>query len=971
MQVISPQEKAKLIRILTNISLLQTAEDRRNFLSLCGLDNYCSLVNLDTTLDKFIISLLSKLFKPSVSNKDSKELELVILLEHINQFQLNLSSEDNQFISYVISKWEEIADTDKQSESFVNYSFLNSKVETRFLDVGKNAEPNLIKSQDDNIDSLIQQARLLQVAPKNIEIVNHDSENIPTIIREKQSIEIENINHPPDKHREIKYSEKVRLLAEYTKSNIQPIEKFLKGEPIDCNVFFDICSKLKLNLWQIMDIDFLKVLVLVVPQVRSQHYAKIQNQCGTIQILDVARAIDLDDLYVDVNILKEPSSYTRLEPADLPLVYNPKTDEFDRFCLGKVCQARVPGLEVILSYSKLMVLGKPGSGKSTLLQHIAIRCNRGQLQPDRVPIFIRLKTFAEDSRDKGDFSLLHYINQELEDCGIADSLVTEAILLQGRVLILLDGLDEVPESDGDEVVKQIRRFSEKYYRNQFIITCRIAAKQYRFSGFTYIEVADFNQEQIEDFAKKWFGAVAKNSENEGKEKASQFIEKLSSRENQQIRELAVTPILLNLTCLVFQAKADFPSNRARLYEEGLEILLRKWDESRGIKRDKAYRKLSLGNRIELLSQIASITFSKNHYFFEESEVKRCIEDYLLTLPNAPKIRTPSLKQDAKAVLKSIEAQHGLLVERAQQIYSFSHLTFQEYFTAKAIIASFDPKDSEKVFSNITKKSWREVFLLSVGMMQEADELVQLVKQKIDHLLASDKKLQQFLKWLNQKSQLVKAPCKIGAVRAFYFAISLDNDHALDLAFNLDRRLAYMLDRFPDLDCDFAVTQILNLALDFEYYFIHTFENNSDEEFTDNSDEEFANNFEPLKLFDELTEALNCILGRDTAPELIQDLEQLQDQLPNSKNVKKVQEWLENNIQIWTMKLRELIINHRNICYDWKFTAQQKKMLEQYYNANKLLMDCLNSGCELTLAVRQGIESTLLLPYKHNYESLIG
>jgi hypothetical protein len=35
--------------------------------------------------------------------------------------------------------------------------------------------------------------------------------------------------------------------------------------------------------------------------------------------------------------------------------------------------------------------------------------------------------------------------------------------------------------------------------------------------------------------------------------------------------------------------------------------------------------------------------------------------------------------------------------------------------------------------------------------------------------------------------------------------------------------------------------------------------------------------------------------------------------------------------------------------------------EERYAANQLLMDCLNSGCEVTSTVQEKIEETLLLP----------
>ncbi|WP_333219695.1 NACHT domain-containing protein [Microcoleus sp. B3-C5] len=136
------------------------------------------------------------------------------------------------------------------------------------------------------------------------------------------------------------------------------------------------------------------------------------------------------------------------------------------------------------------------------------------------------------------------ISDEFASCGVEARSQTEFALSQGRGLILLDGLDEVPESDSDAVVRQIRQFVQKYYNNLFIITCRIAASKYRFhdEAFTCVEVADFNCEQIAAFAINWFVAFSHNLE-AGKALASQFVEKLKLQKNQQIRELAVTPIL--------------------------------------------------------------------------------------------------------------------------------------------------------------------------------------------------------------------------------------------------------------------------------------------------------------------------------------------------------------------------------------------------------------------------------------------
>jgi predicted NACHT family NTPase len=515
------------------------------------------------------------------------------------------------------------------------------------------------------------------------------------------------------------------------------VSQFFRGKTVKRQTFVEICQKLDLD-WQeiaelipreaepesvekeegngVVDIDAL------VQKVRRHCHDKIQMLYGKMQLLDISQPVDIENLYVDVNILEEITSYQWQELSDLLRGFNPDADNFDRLGLGKVRQKRVSGLKAVTEHSRLMVLGKPGAGKTTFLKHIAIECNKGEFQDNLIPIFIPLKIFAEDARGGGDFGLLQYIHQEFASCGIGEQSVTEAVLSQGRGLILLDGLDEVPEEDSDEVVRQIRGFArKKYFNNRFIITCRIAAHKYRFKdeGFTDVEVADFNDGQIEKFAKNWFAAFAKDNPEKGLALASQFIEKLNRSENQQIRELAVTPILLNLTCLVFQVRADFPSKRSKLYEQGLDILLRRWAEAKGIQRDEVYRDLDVEHKKELLSQVAAITFERGDYFFEQDKIQRYIADYLRTLPNAITDRA-TLQRDSEVVLKSIEAQHGLLVERARGIYSFSHLTFQEYFTAKYFVESSDLQALENLSSHITEKRWREVFLLTAEMLPNAE-----------------------------------------------------------------------------------------------------------------------------------------------------------------------------------------------------------------------------------------------------------
>ncbi|WP_375477618.1 NACHT domain-containing protein [uncultured Nostoc sp.] len=617
----------------------------------------------------------------------------------------------------------------------------------------------------------------------------------------------------------------------------QPIWRFFTGRPVERYIFIEICTVLSLT-WQeitanppeefseskeltcgqFLDIDAL------VQQVRAHRFDKIQDQCGSLQLLDVSRPVRIDDIYIDVNILEEIASLQWLEFADLQS-FTPK--EFERFDYCEVSQTQIAGMRAVETYSKLRVLGKPGAGKTTFLQYLAIQCNRGKFAANRVAIFVTLRDFADESRKAGELDLLNYIREEFFTYGMKDTSVLETLLSEGRVLLLLDGLDEVLAQDSKAVVNNIRRLSEKYQKNLFVVSCRTAAKASSLRRFTDVEIAPFTEKQIVAFAQKWFTVIAKTNVQDKQQQAVEFIEKLNLSENLQFRRLAVNPLFLHLACWVFAHQNKFPTQKATFYKQCLDLLLGKWDETKGIERDEVYEGFLLPQKLKLLSQVAAATFEHGNYFFEQRIVEQYIGDFIRDLPNAS-TELEELQLDSEGVLKAIELQHGLLAERVRGIFSFSSLTFQEYLTARTIVATHNLHASEQplehLASHITEPRWREIFLLTVAMLESADFLVQLMKQQIDALVAEDPYLQKFLTWASQKSLV--APPQPAATRAFYLALA---------------------------------------------------------------------------------------------------------QTPH-------------------------------LTY-WYFSPEQQQVLQQYYDANQLLIDCLNSNCEVTGVVRQKIETSLLLPIK--------
>ena len=685
----------------------------------------------------------------------------------------------------------------------------------------------------------------------------------------------------------------------------------------------------------------LKSVDELVQQVRSRLYDDIQRLHGTMPLWGVDHWVPLGELFVDVNILEEVSSNRRSELADLwqDFSQNPSYRGLDRMGLGKERQ-RVSGLEVLARNTNLMVVGKPGSGKTTYLQRVVTECNAGNLQAHRIPVLIRLREFVEDGRGV-DYAVERY----LERCWRLSAVEVQSVLDVGRSLVLLDGLDEVTGADGQAIAKQIKRFARDYPQVQVIVTCRTQNQESRFERFDSVEVADFNEPQVRAFAEHWFQTVCGDL-TVGQAKATAFLDQLFREEHKPIRELAITPILLSLTCAVFQQTGKFYSKRSKLYEEGLELLLEQWDRSREIERDEIYRNLSVERKLELLSYLAVKKFEQEQYvLFEQAEIEGYIAEFLgIGL------------RESQGVLRAIEAQHGLLIERSRQIWSFSHLTFHEYFSA--VFYTTSSSAPREITKNLIDKRWREVLILTSELIDEADSFLIEIKKEADLLVEGDRKIRSFLNYLNKKSGKKKLLFKPAAIRSALFVGIFHIESIIMPEFNLVKANYNEFNtlelRFPSYALAGAIDHNLQKMNEYLIQLMRIF---------CYVDLQFQER-------EELSIVFPCYMYY-VGSDFIRDIEILRRRLPfpNEEN-QFTSNWCKENCGSWVLNFRKVMIeyvdpdqlNHDTKRDGWHFTDEQSSLLRNYYDANFMVVNCLKSCESVSKSIREEIETNLFFPF---------
>jgi NACHT domain len=361
-----------------------------------------------------------------------------------------------------------------------------------------------------------------------------------------------------------------------------------------------------------------------------------------------------------------------------------------------------------------LVMGQAGSGKTTLLQWLAVHSARGDFTGrltslnDTVPFFIPLRRYVgRELPSPQDFPLAvgAHIAQEMPSGWV------HRLLREGRALVLVDGVDEMPENQRDQVRAWLTDLGETFRAARLVVTSRPAAIAQGWLDelrFTTTELQPMSMTDIGEFVRQWHAAVgAEILDADEKAGLAAYQRSLLAAidTDRHLRALAVSPLLCALLCaLNRERRTHLPADRMETYAAALDMLLDRRDAERGVV--SGLVNLSRGDKEQLLQDIA-FWYVKNGLSYAPAD--RVAGQIAITARHLRVSGTP-----AEEIFRSLLERSGVLREPSVGRVDFVHLTFQEYLGGKA---AAEHDEIGLLVKNAHEAQWREVVVMAAGHAQ--------------------------------------------------------------------------------------------------------------------------------------------------------------------------------------------------------------------------------------------------------------
>ncbi|WP_239516126.1 MULTISPECIES: NACHT domain-containing protein [unclassified Streptomyces] len=360
-------------------------------------------------------------------------------------------------------------------------------------------------------------------------------------------------------------------------------------------------------------------------------------------------------------------------------------------------RARTPGTaeEALAREPRVLLRGEAGSGKTTLIQRLTVSTAREAAEGGPVPYVLPLRSltrYGERLPAPEDFLVATALK------GQAPEGWESRVLSAGRGLILVDGIDEIPEAERARARDWLCDLLTAYPGNRWVVTSRPSAVRQDWLAdeqFTELTLAPMNRADVAAFVTRWHDAAEA-----GGDLREQLLDSL--RTKPELARLATSPLLCGLICALHRERRGFlPAGRRELYTAALSMLL----HDRDVERELRLPRLAEEPQLQLLQRLAYWLIRNGRTEMSRDRATALIADALPAVPAAQALG------DAPAVLRRFVERTGLLRAATEDTVEFVHRTFQDYLGARAAL---DEGSLGVITRHAEDDQWEDVIRMAVA-----------------------------------------------------------------------------------------------------------------------------------------------------------------------------------------------------------------------------------------------------------------
>ncbi|NEQ53503.1 MAG: NACHT domain-containing protein [Leptolyngbya sp. SIO3F4] len=366
----------------------------------------------------------------------------------------------------------------------------------------------------------------------------------------------------------------------------------------------------------------------------------------------------------------------------------------------------------VAKHKHVLLIGKPGSGKSTSLERLLWEEADTALKTSavKIPVLVKLRRCT---------STLEHLIQDFFNCHQLPLKVTdiEHLLQQGKLFLLLDGLNELPEAFRTEVAN----FRDRNRKTTpMIVSTRALSTGGTLGIIQTLKMLPLTELQMQEFVNGYLG-----------KEGNRLFHQLKG---DRLRKFAETPLLLWMLCRVFALNGKVPANLGLAFREFTQLYDQQLQADAPAKsRDQWFKLL-------------------RHLAFALMQDKDPVK-FRLSMPReeAEALLTDCLQQEgrnhsrefAERWLQDLMAYHLLQPVKQpnfEEHIEFRHQLIQEYYAAEyllRLLPGLSDEELKRDYLNYLK--WTETLKMVVLLLETEESLERIVRlaRKVDVLLEED------------------------------------------------------------------------------------------------------------------------------------------------------------------------------------------------------------------------------------------